>query len=198
MTAARTFLALVHHPVYDRTGKVVTTAVTNLDIHDIARSARTYGLGGYVLITPVELQRDLVRRIVAAWKTPEGQAEHPSRADALGRVAVASSIEEARGWVAKETGQAPDMTVTAARLRPDLAAKTVGYADWAEIAAGRGTPQLVLFGTGWGLTEEVLTAADRILLPIQGKSDYNHLSVRAAVAVILDRLFGDRGETRDA
>jgi hypothetical protein len=53
-------------------------------------------------------------------------------------------------------------------------------------------PLLLLFGTGWGLTEELLAGVDRVLRPIQGNSDYNHLSVRAAVAIMLDRLFGDR------
>jgi tRNA (guanine37-N1)-methyltransferase len=33
------FLALLHYPVRDKNGAIVTTAVTNMDIHDIARSA---------------------------------------------------------------------------------------------------------------------------------------------------------------
>jgi hypothetical protein len=54
-------------------------------------------------------------------------------------------------------------------------------------------PVLLLFGTGWGLTEEVLAAADRRLEPIQGAGDFNHLSVRAACAITLDRLLGRGG-----
>ena len=50
---------------------------------------------------------------------------------------------------------------------------------------------LLLFGTGWGMTNEVMNKADLILEPIRGKAEYNHLSVRAAVAIILDRLFGE-------
>ena len=38
------YLALLHYPVYDKGHKVVTTSITNMDIHDIARSARTYNL----------------------------------------------------------------------------------------------------------------------------------------------------------
>ena len=52
-------------------------------------------------------------------------------------------------------------------------------------------PYLLLFGTGWGLTDEVMAMSDYILEPIRANSKYNHLSVRAAVAIILDRLFGE-------
>jgi tRNA (guanine37-N1)-methyltransferase len=53
-------------------------------------------------------------------------------------------------------------------------------------------PFLLLFGTGHGLAQEVLERADLALPPIRPGS-YNHLSVRAACAIILDRLFGDLG-----
>jgi len=42
------------------------------------------------------------------------------------------------------------------------------------------------------LTKEVKDDSDYVLAPIEGKG-YNHLSVRSAVAIILDRLLGDRG-----
>ena len=45
-------------------------------------------------------------------------------------------------------------------------------------------PYLILFGTGWGLTSEILE-------PIRGKTKYNHLCVRSAVSIILDRLLGE-------
>jgi hypothetical protein len=48
------YLGLVHHPIKNKRGDVVTTSVTNLDIHDIARSARTFGFDGYYIITPVQ------------------------------------------------------------------------------------------------------------------------------------------------
>ncbi len=51
----------------------------------------------------------------------------------------------------------------------------------------------VLFGTGYGLSDEVLKAADALLEPIGDPSDWNHLSVRGAVAIVLDRLLGERG-----
>jgi hypothetical protein len=51
---------------------------------------------------------------------------------------------------------------------------------------------LLLFGTGWGLLEEDIEAADYRLLPIHGAGEFNHLSVRSAVSIILDRILCDR------
>ena len=51
-----------------------------------------------------------------------------------------------------------------------------------------GMPQVILFGTAWGLAPELLDSADQVLKPIEGTGRYNHLSVRSAVAIILDRL----------
>ena len=53
-------------------------------------------------------------------------------------------------------------------------------------------PVLILFGTGWGLAGEIVAAADVRLEPIRATPDegYNHLSVRAACAITLDRLRG--------
>ncbi|MEN6615563.1 MAG: RNA methyltransferase, partial [Syntrophorhabdus sp.] len=46
---------------------------------------------------------------------------------------------------------------------------------------------------GWGLTEEVVERCDRMLEPISGAGDYNHLSLRVALGIILDRIFSQRG-----
>jgi hypothetical protein len=47
---------------------------------------------------------------------------------------------------------------------------------------------LLLFGTAWGLDPTVIDTADYTLEPIRGRTDYNHLSVRSAVAIVVDRL----------
>ena len=51
-------------------------------------------------------------------------------------------------------------------------------------------PVLFIFGTGRGLTQERLMASDFLLKPVKSFSDYNHLSVRSAVAIVLDRWLG--------
>ena len=52
---------------------------------------------------------------------------------------------------------------------------------------------ILVFGTGWGISDVFYPEVHRILAPVygpEGNGGYNHLSVRSAVAIILDRLFG--------
>jgi hypothetical protein len=187
--AARTYIALLHHPVYDRTGSVVATAITNLDIHDLARSTRTFGVAAYYLVTPLERQRELAHRIVGHWDGEDGP-----RAEALKKVRVAPTLADVVTAITNERG-APRVVATAARVRDGK--KTIDYAGLREMAgAEQERPLLVLFGTGWGLAESVIEESDQVLSPIAGADGYNHLSVRSAAAIILDRLFGERQQAR--
>lgn len=198
------FLALVHHPVLDRTGREVTTALTNVDVHDLARSARTFGLSGVYIVTPVALQQRMVHEVVEHWTQGDGSS-HLRRAEAIARVKPAASVEQVRADIAQRTGRAPVVVVTAARYAPEGGAEPQSYAHWREALrqaeqAGDHPPLLLVFGTGWGLAPSVLAAADVRLAPVYrdpllmapDEAPYNHLSVRAAVAIILDRLLGDR------
>lgn len=178
------YLALVHHPVRDRGGAIITTAVTNLDVHDIARSARTYGLAGYYLVTPIEAQRALIERILEHWRHGAGARRVPERTVALALVRIARTLEEVAATVAAETGARPQLFATSARSESSI--------DVAEARRRMDrAPTILVFGTGHGLAPEVMSAADAVLAPIRPGSDYNHLSVRAAAAITLDRLFGD-------
>ena len=76
-------LALLHHPVLDKNGRIVTSAVTNIDIHDLARSARTYGVRRFFVVTPVEALRALARRIIEHWETGFGSTYNTTRKEAL-------------------------------------------------------------------------------------------------------------------
>lgn len=183
--AERTYVALLHHPVYNREGRVVTTAVTNLDVHDIARSSRTYGLGGYFVVTPVQLQRELVSEIVSHWQGNYAEADEPRR-QALALVKVVSSLDGVLEQLAADYEEAPLLAATAARPAPD----TVGWRQLRKDNDVGGKPLVLLFGTGWGLADQVFERAALRLAPIWGPAEYNHLSVRSAVAIALDRLFG--------
>lgn len=178
-------VALVHHPVRDRTGRTVTTAVTNLDIHDIARAGRTYGVRRYFVVSPIAAQRDLVLRIVSHWSAGASAERIPERGQALSLVELAPDVASAVGAIERAEGHRPFVVATAART---LGRPTLGFAEARARIAQGGAPWLVLFGTGWGLADEVLDGADALLPPILGASDYNHLSVRAAAAVVMDRL----------
>ena len=179
-------IALIHHPVYDKNRQVVATAVTNLDLHDIARAARTYGLFRYYVVTPVAEQQALANRIVGHWQEGWGAGYNPKRKEALSLVRVVASLDEAVADLAGETGAAPCLVATGAAERADA----IGYADLAARVEKDERPHLLLFGTGWGLTEEMFDRADLVLEPIRGCGSYNHLSVRAAAAIIMDRLRG--------
>lgn len=184
------YCALVHHPVIDRHGEEATTAVTNIDVHDLARSARTYDLAGYFVVTPITAQLALTQRIVDHWTGVHGPVRNPSRTTALERVRPIASLEAAIQAVESEAGR-PRIVATAAR---SSGFELSTFADERErLESGEG-PTLLVFGTGHGLSNSVLEAADVLLEPIHGRggSPFNHLSVRAAFAIILDRLLGAR------
>lgn len=181
--------ALVHHPVRDREGHPVASAITNVDVHDLARSARTYGLAGYWVVSPIAAQRVLVDRILDHWRTGAGARRVPERTVALSICAPIESVDAAIAAIEAREGAAPALWITAARA-PE--GRTITSWDEGRAALASATrPVLVLFGTAHGLHASLAARADVVLAPIQPGSDYNHLSVRAAAAITLDRLLGD-------
>lgn len=176
------YLALIHHPVVNKKGAVVGSAVTNMDLHDIARAGRTFGVKGYYVVTPYEDQIVLAQQIMDHWTKGAGSKVNPARKSALERVRVVKTLEDAcREIEAKEgravvkiatSAAAGDNAVSCGRLRQRL----------------NGAPHVLVFGTAWGLAEEVLNQCDCILEPILGAGSYNHLSVRSAASIYLDRL----------
>lgn len=180
-------IALLHHPVLDAQGAVVTTATTNLDVHDLARSARTYGCANYFLVHPIGAQRELVARICDHWTNGSSGRRIPDRKDALSLVRVVSSFDE----VIERYGGRDQVEVWSTAARNVGSTKRFAEAR-AELRAP-GRPVLVVFGTGWGLASAIVEAADQRLEPISAEHPvYNHLSVRAACAIALDRLLGAR------
>ena len=179
------YCALIHHPVLDRQGSEVTTSVTNLDVHDIARSARTYGLQGYFVVVPIEAQHPVVQKIIDHWSTGAGVKRFPERTEAIGLVRIAHELDDAIAAIESEAGLAPRLVATSAKV----GSNRQSYATERTAQRDDPRPTLLLFGTGHGLSPAVLSRCDAILAPIEGPTAYNHLSVRAAVAITLDRLF---------
>ena len=184
---AELYVALIHAPVYNKHGQVVATSITNLDIHDIARACTTYAVKRYYLVHPAEAQRALARRIMGFWQEGYGATYNPDRKEAFSRVSLSSSLAEVKGEIAAECGAFPVCIATDARQYPTA----ISYA-WlrARLENDDARPYLLLFGTGWGLLEQDVRQADLILAPVYGPGEYNHLSVRSAVSIILDRLRG--------
>lgn len=184
--ARNLYCALVHYPVLDREGTTVAVSLTNLDVHDIARSARSYGLGGYYVVTPLDDQRALLKSIVTHWTDGPGKRGNPDRDQALSLVRGCAGVEDAIADVAARTGEPPLLVGTSAR-EPLRGAPVMSFKSLARTLRER--PVLLLFGTGHGLSPDLDCAA--FAPPLRWQGDYNHLSVRSAVAITLDRILGD-------
>ncbi len=182
----RLYVGLLHYPVYDKNGKVVTTAITNMDIHDISRSAKTYGVRTFYVVTPVKALQKLALKIITHWEEGYGAQYNETRKEALALVRLKDTLDDAILDVEQECGRKPILVVTSARTGP----KRTSFEKLKEMLRTDSSPYLVLLGTGWGLTETVLAQADYVLEPIEGRTDYNHLSVRSAASIIFDRLLG--------
>lgn len=182
---ADVFLALIHHPVVDRNRRIVTSAITSLDIHDLARSCRTFGVRAFFIVHPVAEQRQFATTIIDHWKFDFGRAFDGRRREALELVHIVSELDDAVRIAQQTSGSPPLLVHTSART-----GKGVTFAELRQRIRNDPKPVLILLGTGFGLAAEVASRADLRLDPIRGVADYNHLSVRAAGAIILDRLHG--------
>ncbi len=186
--SGRLYIALLHYPVLDRNRRVITSAVTNADIHDMARSARTYGVIRCFIVTPIAEQAGLVNEIIGHWTRGIGGTLNPSRREALEAVEVADTLEGAVGTIERMESR-PVVTV-ATGARPE--GPSVSHGQMRALLEAGKDPYLLLFGTGWGLAGEIFEQCRYRLEPIEGAGVYNHQSVRSAVAVTLDRLAGRR------
>jgi len=180
----KVYVALVHYPVYNKSLKIITAAFTNLDVHDISRVCRTYGIKRFYLVQPVVEQQKLVEKVLCHWITGPGRSFNPTRAEALKLVSIKNSVDDTVREIEAREGTKPKVVVTDARAREGM----IGYNELREKISTGEEPYLILFGTGWGIVKDVIESADYILKPIESFSDYNHLSVRSAAAVIIDRL----------
>jgi hypothetical protein len=181
-------LALVHFPVYNKTGEVVASSVTTLDVHDISRVCRTFGVGTFFVVTPLKTQQELVERLVGHWLEGHGAEYNPTRKEALLKTRVTKSLDAAVAEVTEQCGKKPQVVVTGAKQVPN----SIGYEDLKK-KLDTEDPTLLVFGTGWGLEKNLVQNADYVLEPIEGNNGFNHLPVRGAIAIILDRLLGRGG-----
>lgn len=180
------FIALIHSPVVDRNGRVVTSAITSLDLHDIARSARTYGVRAFYVVHPIAEQRDFALRVLDHWRFGYGRLFDSRRREALELVEIVTDLDSALDAATALTGVRPRLAFTSARVEHGMS-----YADLrAECAKADAAPIMLMLGTGFGLAPPMRERADLVLDPILGPGAYNHLSVRAAASIMLDRLRG--------
>lgn len=177
---------LIHHPILDRERAIVTGAITNLDLHDISRSAHTYGLSAFYVAHPIAAQRELAARVREHWLTGSGSRRIPDRVPPMRGLRIVASLDEALA----DSGPDTELWVTSAQA----SRACLAHGEARERLQGEGAPVLIAFGTGWGLADEVMERAAWLLEPIRSPRDdgFNHLSVRAAAAITFDRLLGLR------
>ncbi len=179
-------VVLLHDKMVDKQGKLVCTSLTLIDVHDIARSSRTYTVNTTYIAHPAPTIRKLSRTLQDFWEEGYGAEYNPKRKQALEVIEVVTDLDEAIQKIEARTGKLPKLIATSAQHGGDR----VTYSAMKEIMAASDDAFLLMFGTGWGMSEELLARADYFLAPIDGPTPYNHLSVRSACAIILDRLFG--------
>lgn len=179
----------VHYPVLDKRGEKSSTAITGMDLHDIARACRTYGIKKYLLVTPIAQQREMAKRIAGHWTSGWGADYNPDRREAFSTLKIFASVQKAIAW-AEEKEKKPVFKIAT------TAKRHAGAQHWLTLKREilrRDHSPLIIFGTGWGLHDEVMEMADAVMTPIcGGKDGWNHLSVRSAVSITLDRFFGWR------
>jgi hypothetical protein len=180
------YIALVHYPVLNRIGETIASAITNLDLHDLARSCCTFGVPVCYIVSPLKDQQVLAHRLTSHWIDGKGGELLPERREALKTLKVVESISSAREDILENTGKMPVMWTSTARKEPGA----LTHAKARLILEREDKPFLLLFGTGWGLAPAVFSETDAVLEPIPGMNGYNHLSVRSAVSILLDRLIG--------
>ncbi|MCB2153571.1 RNA methyltransferase [bacterium] len=182
-------IALVHHPTVDKRGNVAATSVTNLDIHDLSRIGRTYGADGIWIVHPYENMQRYVQKVFGHWKDGWGAAYNVTRKEALEDTYLATDLPELEERM-EELYPGKEIVWVATSARK--AVNTLSYQemrDWLDDPDDERVFVLI-FGTGWGLHPSVIQEMDYVLEPIYGPTEWNHLSVRAAAGIIIDRLLG--------
>jgi len=180
------YIALLHYPVYNKRHELVTTCITGFDLHDIARTAATFGIKKYFVVNPLPAQREFAKRIVEFWMDEESLEFNWTRAEAFKLISIKADLDEVIQEIKESEGVRPKIIATSAKPQ----GKKVESGKLKVEIRNSHDPYLILFGTGWGMAEEVFEKVEATLEPILGASEYNHLSVRCAVAIILDRLLG--------
>ncbi len=178
------YLGLIHYPIFNKKGEKITTTITNLDLHDISRAGKTYDIKKYYVINHLKSQQAIVERMKKYWTGGYGARYNLNRHQAFSVLEIVDTLQDAIADIEKETGKKPELIATDAKQFPN----SISYRDMREYIFSTDNPFLLIFGTGWGLTGETLDLCDYILEPVYGRGEFNHLSVRSAAAIILDRL----------
>ena len=183
---------LLHDHMVDQHAAPITAALTLIDLHDLARSARTYGVRTLFIAHPSPTVRSLARTVKGHWEEGFGATYNPNRKDALGLTEIVADLDQAIAQIDQRDGKLPTLIATSARGGNNPITAEILRRKLHD----QNDPYLLMLGTGWGMSQELLQRADLLLEPLKGPTDYNHLSVRSACAIMLDRLCADAPSQR--
>jgi tRNA (guanine37-N1)-methyltransferase len=182
------YVVIMHSQVIvgdgSRTGH---TSVASIDIHDLARSCKTYGIKNFFIVTQLEDQFKIVSTFFEFWHSKRGQDYNLSRYNAIESVILSKSFDAVLGKIKEQENADPIIITTSAKTH----GKGVKIDYFSQgLVWKENRPVVIVFGTGQGLSDEIMDQSNFILTPVKGLTDYNHLSVRSAAAIILDRWLG--------
>ena len=187
MLETNLYVALIHFPVINKKDQAIGSALTTIDLHDIARASITFGVKGFYVITPYEDQAELAEQVIAHWTKGVGGTLNPFRKNALELIRVEKSFEDAVKLL-EEKHKEPVVTIATSAKQTKGSIPTNVLKQKLTSKA----PHIIAFGTAWGLADDLIETCDYILDPIYGDADYNHLSVRSAASIYLDRIINGR------
>ncbi len=183
------YLTLLHYPVYNKNKEIIVTSIVTHDIHDISRASVTYGVRAFYLVQPFEGERAIAERIVRFWKT-SGKDYNSNRLEAVSTLSIKESFEQVIDEITFKNGAAPIIIGTSAQEKDT---DKIDFMSAASLLV-HGKTVLLVFGTGWGIADVALEKINYFLPPICGIGEFNHLSVRSAVAIVLDRIINNYKE----
>ena len=176
-TESRFAVALVHAPVLNKQGERSVTSVSSIDVHDFARTCAFYDVAPVYIVHPAEGMRQFVEELTGHWVKGKRGELNQGRRDVLSAVQVVPSLEtilEQESYQLWYTSaQPPEVSL---QIAPELLQEKEGR-------------HLIVFGTGHGLDSSAMPNENGWLCSIEGIGKVRHLSVRAALAIYLDRLF---------
>lgn len=112
------------------------------------------------------------------WLIGYGSGYNPIRKRAFEIVRLVKDIED----IKRQTG---------AYMVGTSATKLQGSLSWTEARRLASERDLcLLFGTGWGIAPGMLGGLDAVIEPIEAGTGFNHLSVRSAASIAIDRIVG--------
>jgi tRNA (guanine37-N1)-methyltransferase len=183
------YCVLMHNDVVLPDNTIGTSSVTSIDIHDIARSAKTYGIKEYFIVTKLEAQQEIVKGFLSFWHEGKGSLiEKNQRRDAIKQVSLEQNLENVINLIIEREKIKPLVIATSSKWTI-AHERFITYHDQGILWKAK-KPILLVFGTAHGLSKEIMDKCDFRLIPLEGFSDFNFLSVRSAVAIILDRWLG--------